>query len=51
MKEKMNTVIYPSETAVIDSKGNRVVSCPTENEAVEYIKEQEGSGSDEDKKR
>ena len=50
MKEKLNTVVFPSETAVVDSKGRRVVSCPTEDEAVEYIREQEGSGSDEDQK-
>jgi hypothetical protein len=50
MKEKLHTLIFPSETAVIDRKGNRVVSCPTEDEAVEYIREQEGSEADEDKK-
>jgi hypothetical protein len=50
MKEKLNTVIFPSETTVIDGKGNRVVSCPTEEEAVEYIREQEGYGTDENKK-
>lgn len=39
-------LIYPSETMVTDGKGNRVVSCPTEKEAWEYIKEQEGSEAD-----
>lgn len=39
-------LIYPSETTVIDGKGNRVVSCPTEKEAWEYIREQEGSEAD-----
>lgn len=29
-----------------DEKGSRVVSCPTEDEAREYIREQEGSESD-----
>lgn len=32
-------VIYPSEVVIYDSKGRRVVACPTEKEADEYIKE------------
>lgn len=44
-------IIYPSETAVTDEKGSRAVSCPTEDEAVEYIREQKGSESDESEKR
>lgn len=42
----LGCIIYPSETTVIDEKGSRVVSCPTEDEAREYIREQEGSESD-----
>lgn len=30
---------YPSEHVVVDGAGNKIVSCPTEQEAVEYIKE------------
>ena len=43
-------VILPSVTVVKDEKDKNVVSCPTEDEAIEYIrgleedkKEQEGS--------
>ena len=32
-------VIYPSEVVIYDSKGRRVVACPTEEEADEYIEE------------
>ena len=32
-------VIYPSEVVVYDSSGRRVVACPTEQEADEYIEE------------
>ena len=44
----MKTVIYPSEAVVADDKGRRLVSCPTEKEAEEYIREQEGEKEDED---
>ena len=30
---------YPSEHVIEDGAGNKVVSCPTEQEAGEYIKE------------
>ena len=30
-----------TETVVFDGKGDRVVACPTEQEAVEYIRGQE----------
>lgn len=30
---------YPSEHVIEDGAGNKVVSCPTEQEAREYIKE------------
>ena len=30
---------YPSEHVIEDGAGNKVVSCPTEQEAVEYIEE------------
>lgn len=32
-------VIYPSEVVVYESSGRRVVACPTEQEADEYIEE------------
>ena len=31
--------VYGVETVVYDAKGKRVVGCPTEQEAIEYIKE------------
>ena len=33
--------VYGAETVVYDRKGKRVVACPTEKEAQEYIKELE----------
>lgn len=30
---------YPSEHVVVDENGKKVVSCPTEQEAQEYIEE------------
>jgi len=30
---------FQSETVVFDNEGNRMVSCPTEEEAIEYIRE------------
>ena len=33
--------IFPGETVVIDEYGKRIVACPTEDEAEEYIREQE----------
>jgi len=38
--DKFHYVIYASEVVVYDTKGNRIVSCPTENEALEFIDEQ-----------
>jgi len=48
-QSKSNTVfvppysyrVYGAETVVYDKKGKRVVACPTEKEAQEYIKELE----------
>ena len=40
-RKKLSLVIFSSETVVFDEKGNRVVACPTEQEAVEYICGQE----------
>ncbi len=38
--ERQHQIIpYPSEHVVEDGAGNKVVSCPTEQEAVEYIEE------------
>ena len=34
-------IIFPGETVVIDEYGKRIVACPTEDEAEEYIREQE----------
>lgn len=39
--KKLRLIVYPSETVVVDEKGKRIVACPTEDEAVEYIREQE----------
>ena len=38
---KLKLIIFPGETAVIDEYGKRIVACPTEDEAEEYIREQE----------
>ena len=40
-RKKLSLVTFSSETVVFDEKGNRVVACPTEQEAVEYICGQE----------
>lgn len=40
-RKKLSLVTFSSETVVFDGKGNRVVACPTEQEAVEYIRGQE----------
>lgn len=40
-RKKLSLVIFSSETVVFDEKGNRVVACPTEQEAVGYIRGQE----------
>lgn len=37
--KKYRIIPYPSEHAVVDGAGNKVVSCPTEQEAWEYITE------------
>lgn len=34
-------VILPAETVVKDENDKKVVSCPTEDEAIEYIRELE----------
>lgn len=39
--KKLRLIVYPLETVVVDEKGKRIVACPTEDEAVEYIREQE----------
>ena len=39
--KKLRLIVYPSETVVVDEKGKWIVACPTEDEAVEYIREQE----------
>lgn len=36
---KYQIIPYPSEHLVVDRAGNKVVSCPTEQEAREYIEE------------
>lgn len=36
---KYRIIPYPSEHVVVDEEGNKVVSCPTEQEAKEYITE------------
>ena len=37
--KKYRIIPYPSEHVVEDAVGNKVVSCSTEQEAVEYIEE------------
>lgn len=37
--KKYQIIPYPSEHMVVDSAGNKVVACPTEQEAWEYIEE------------
>lgn len=37
--KKYQIIPYPSEHVVVDGAGNKVVSCPTEQEAQEYIAE------------
>lgn len=37
--KKCKIIPYPSEHVIEDGAGNKVVSCPTEQEAREYIKE------------
>lgn len=38
-QEEYSIVIYPDGAVVIDNYGNVVVKCPTEDEAVEYIRD------------
>jgi len=38
---KLKLIIFPGETVVIDEYGKQIVACPTEDEAEEYIREQE----------
>lgn len=37
--KKYRIIPYPSEHMVEDAAGNKIVSCPTEQEAREYIEE------------
>lgn len=37
--KKYQIIPYPSEHMVVDGAGNKVVACPTEQEAWEYIEE------------
>ena len=36
---KYQIIPYPSDHVIVDGAGNKVVSCPTEQEAREYIEE------------
>lgn len=38
----MYYIIYSSEVVIYDKNHKKVVSVPTEKEAIEYIREQEG---------
>lgn len=38
---KLKLITFLGETVVIDEHGKRIVACPTEDEAEEYIGEQE----------
>ena len=42
-RKKLSLVTFSSETVVFDEKGNKVITCPTEQEAIEYIRGQEKS--------
>ena len=42
-RKELSIVTFSSETVVFDGKGDRVVACPTEQEAIEYIRGQEKS--------
>lgn len=43
---KYSYIVYPSEVVVYDDCGNAVVKCPTEEEAKEYITNQESEAKD-----
>ncbi len=38
-ERKYRIIPYPSEHVVVDGAGNKVMSCPTEQEAWEYVQE------------
>lgn len=42
-EDKYYYITYSSETVVFDREGKRLIACPTEDEAIEYIKEIEQS--------
>ena len=37
----LKLIIFPGETVVIDEHRKRIVACPTEDDAEDYIREQE----------
>lgn len=37
--KRYQIIPYPSEHVIVDGAGNKVVSCPTEQEVREYIEE------------
>ncbi len=39
---KYSYKVFSSETVVFDNHGKVVIKCPTEDEAVEYIRRKEG---------
>jgi len=39
---KCSYVIYDSETVIYDGDGNRLLACPTEQEAIEFITSRNG---------
>ena len=49
MAANYSVVIMGSETVIFDACGNKVISCPTEEEAVEYINEIEEGDNEMDK--
>ncbi len=52
MKEnehKYYLVIFPYETIVFDRTGKKIVACPTEDEAIEYIRKLEQNKKGESK--
>ena len=51
MAANYSIVIMGSETVIFDAYGNKVISCPTEKEAVEYVNEIEEGDNEMDKIR
>lgn len=51
MRKKLRYVVLASKTIVIDEHDKVVVSCPTEEEAVEFIREYDSEEDEADDKK